>query len=78
MIIGIYGCFIDFWRSWATKNKPNIMVNSFLFIVHSKDEERQFEKTKPISWLIVRSTWFIAKTKNGKLKKQTQFSGVAN
>jgi hypothetical protein len=30
------------------ENKANIMVHSSLFIVHSKDEERQFEKTKPI------------------------------
>jgi len=32
-----------------------------------------FEKTKPIYWFIVSSSWFIAKTRKSYLKKQSQF-----
>ena len=41
-------------RGWTLgENKANIMVNSDLFIVHGKDNNRQFEKTKPILQFIV-------------------------
>jgi hypothetical protein len=32
-----------------------------------------FEKTKPMLWIMDHSSWFIAKTWKGYLKKQTQF-----
>jgi hypothetical protein len=38
-----------FCKEKTNPNKANITVHGYLFIVHSKDNERQFEKTNPIS-----------------------------
>ena len=48
----------------AEKNKANSIVHSSLFVVQSKNNRNQFEKTKPIWKFIVRCSWFIAKTNN--------------
>ena len=64
--------------SEVRENKANLMVNGSQFIVHRKEKEREFEKTKPNLWFIVRSSQFVAKAWKGYMKKQSQFVNRQN